>query len=131
MDEVKIHTGTRVKLKSGADDALPETFAELLRQSSHADERVQAVYLFSLQVEDGGDQTSLAIAIRTGLFGKDDEAFLDVVDHLQTIMPDDLSLNLYRFGASDFLAAYCVEHLEPLYLRSTAWLDKQRRKYLK
>ena len=130
MDEVKIHSGTRVKLKRAADDVLPASFADSLRQSSHADERVQAVFVFSLQVEDGGDHTCLAIALRTGLFSKDDEAFLDVVEHIQSVLPDDLSLNLYRFGASDFLASYCVEHLEPLYLRSAAWLEKQRRKYL-
>jgi hypothetical protein len=39
-----------------------------------------------------------------------------------------MPINLYRFGASEFLAKYCLDNLEPIFVRTPNWLDKQRKK---
>lgn len=129
MDEVRLHTGTRVRLSLLAADDLPGDFAERLRRFAAAEEGVEAVFAFRLQAEDREPQPSLAIAIRSAWLGRPDEAFIEIVERLQDHLPEDASLNLYRFGASDLLARYCVERIEPLFLRSPAWLDRQRRRY--
>lgn len=131
MDEVKHHSGSRIKLHPLDEGAVPQDFAIRLKEYAHKEERIQAIYFFALEPEDQPEQPSMAVAIKSGLFAKADEAFLQVVDEIQIMLPDDLSLNLYRFGASDFLARYCLKNLEPVYLRSTAWLDKQSKKFLK
>lgn len=131
MEEVKIHSGTRVKLKHIDEDVLPIEFVTRLKEFAHKDERIMAVYFFAIQAEAQTEQPSMAIALKAPLFGKSDESFLHVVDEIQMLLPDDLAINLYRFGASDFLARYCVENLEPVYLRASAWLDKQRKRYVK
>ena len=129
MEEVKIHSGSRIRLKRIDEGSLPEEFVTRVREYAHKEERILAVYVFALQAEGQPEQPSMAIALRTGFLAKKDEAFLQIVDELQLMLPDDLSVNLYRFGASDFLASYCVNNVEPLYLRNAAWLEKQRKKH--
>jgi hypothetical protein len=131
VEEVKIRSGTRVKLKHVDEDVLPQSFVIKAKEYAHKDERILAVYFFAIQVGDQDEQPSMAVAIKAGMFKKQDEVFLQVVDEIQMILPEDLSINLYRFGAAELLTKYCVENLEPIYLRSQAWLDKQRKKYLK
>lgn len=129
MEEVKHRSGSRVKLKRVDEDVLPDGFVGRLREFSHNREEIQALFVFVLQAEGQPEQLSMAIAIKSGFFSKQDESFLEVVDELQLMLPENLALNLYRFGASEFLARYCAANLEPLYLRSATWLDKQRKKY--
>lgn len=131
MDEVKIRSGTRVKLKHVDEDTLPLEFLSRMRDYAHKDERILAVYFFAIQVGDQDEQPSMAVAIKSGMFKKADEIFLQVVDEIQMILPEELSINLYRFGAAEMLTKYCIENLEPLYLRSANWLEKQKKKYLK
>ena len=131
MDEVKIRSGTRVKLKHVDEDTLPLEFISKMKEYAHKDERILAVFFFAIQVDHQDEQPSMAVAIKGGIFKKPDEIFLQVVDEIQMILPDELSINLYRFGAAEMLTKYCVENLEPIYLRSSAWLEKQKKKYLK
>lgn len=131
MEQVKLHTGTRVKLKQYDEHELPAAFLGRLREFAHHDTRIQAVYVFAVQPDEQEPQPSMAIALKTGLFDRRDESFLQIVDEIQLMLPANLPLNLYRFGASDLLARYCVESVEPVYVRSTAWLDKQRKRLLK
>ena len=131
MDEVKYRSGSRIKLHRLAEGCIPEDFISRLQEYAHKEERIQAIYFFALQPEGQDEQPSMAVAIKTGLFSKTEEAFLQIVDEVQIMLPEDLSLNLYRFGASDFLARYCLKNLEPIYLRSASWLDKQSKKFLK
>lgn len=129
MDEVRLHTGTRVRLSALEPDDLPADFTDRLQRFAAADEHIEAVFGFRLQADDREPQASLAIAIRGTWLGRPDETFIGVVERLQHHLPEDASLNLYRFGASDFLARYCVERVEPVFLRNPSWLDRQRRKY--
>lgn len=131
MEEVKLHTGTRIKLKQYDERQLPAGFLARLREFAHQDTRIQAVYVFAVQPDDQPPQPSMAIALKSGLFDRRDEGFLQIVDEIQLMLPDELSLNLYRFGASDLLARYCVDSVEPVYLRSAAWVDKQRKRLAK
>lgn len=128
MEEVKIHSGTRIKLKHVDESELASEFVVRLKEYAEDDARIVAVFFFSVQPEDQHEQPSLAVAIKKSLFGSIEESFLEVVDEIQQLLPDDLPLNLYRFGASEFLAAYCVRDLEPLYVRSPGWLRKQRKR---
>lgn len=127
MDQTKIHTGTRIKLKKIDESALPEDFLSQVREYAHGEASIQAVFLFALQQESGNPQPSMVIAIKRGFFSKGNEEFLAIVDEIQLLLPDDLSLNLYRFESSDLVARYCAHSVEPLYVRSAAWLEKQRR----
>jgi hypothetical protein len=129
VEEVRIHTGSRIRLSQLEEDVLPHEFVARLKEYAHQEEQIQAIFMFTLQTESQTAQASMAVALKTGLFSKKDESFLRVVDEIQLMLPDDLSLNLYRFGASDFLAKYCVHNIEPLYLRTEAWLVKHRKKY--
>ena len=131
MDEVKIHSGTRVKMKKLDEDTLSPDFYTSLREFALKQESVEAVYLFALQPEGQEEQICLALAIRKTFFGKQDEEFLRLVDEVQLLLPSDLSLNLYRFGASDLLARFCLESLEPAYVSGPNWLGKQVKKYLR
>jgi hypothetical protein len=128
VEEVRIHSGSRIKLKRVDADRLPRDFVERLREYAHREERIQAIYVFALEPEGQAEQVSVALAIKSGLFAKKDESFLQVVDEIQMLLPEDLPINLYRFGASEFLARYCLSHLEALYLRSASWEAKQRKK---
>ncbi len=128
MDEVRIHSGSRIKLKRVEEGALPQDFLERLREYAHKEERIEAIFMFALQSEGREDQLSMAVAVKTGLFAKPEEVFLQIVDEVQMLLPEELPMNLYRFGASEFLARYCASNLEPVFLRSASWLDKQRKK---
>ncbi len=130
-NDATIHSGTRVKLKRVDESALPAGFLDRLRQTAHGDDRLEAVYLCAVEAEGRSEQLSLVIAVRQSLLGKPDERFLAVVNELRLTLPPGLGFNLYRFGASPVLAKYCVESLEPLHLRSTAWLDKERKRLTK
>ncbi len=129
MGEVKIHTGTRVKLKGVDEESLPGAFLARLREFAHADTRIEAIFLFAIQLEEQPEQMSLAIALKKAFFSPKNEEFLQIVDEIQLLLPEDLAINLYRFGASDFLASYCAHTVEPTYLRGSAWLKKQQTKY--
>ncbi len=129
MGEVKIHTGTRVKLKGIEETSLPESFLTHVREFAHKDRRIEAVFLFAIQLEDQPEQTSMAIALKKTFLAPKNEEFLQIVDEIQLLLPDDLAINLYRFGTSDFLAGYCAHSVEPIYLRSASWLKKQQSKY--
>ncbi len=128
MEEVRIHSGSRIKLKRVDESALPRDFVVQLREYAHKEERIEAVFLFALQSEDREEQLSMAIALKSGFFAKNDETFLQVVDEVQMLLPAELPMNLYRFGAAEQLARYCAHSVEPLYLRRSAWLEKQRKK---
>ena len=129
MDRTKIHTGARIKLKKIDETALSVDFLARIRDFAHGGSEIQAVFLFSIQQEAEVPQPSMVIAIKSGFFSKGNEEFLNIVEEIQMMLPEDLSLNLYRFEASDVVARYCAHSVEPLYLRSTAWLEKQRKKY--
>lgn len=129
MDETKIHTGTRIKLKQISRDEIPAAFVQQITEFAHNESRILAVFLFGLQQGDDEIQPSMVIAIKTGLFSSGHEAFLNIVDEVQLRLPEDLALNLYRFDSSEVLARYCANSVEPLYLRTTGWLDKQKKKY--
>jgi hypothetical protein len=128
VEEVKIHSGTRIKLKHINESELPSEFVSRLREFAHKDDRILAIFFFGIQPEDQAEQPSMAVAVKKGLFGSSEERFLSVVDEIQMLLPDDLALNLYRFGASDFLTRYLVADLDPLYLRSSSWLAKQKKR---
>ena len=125
MEEVKIHSGTRVKLKKVNESDLDQTFISKLQEYALHDRRVEAIYLFAVQSEGSEKQLSMAIAISVGLFKKIDEEFLSIVNELQMMLPPDLSVNLYRLLGTPLIDRYCLEELDPLYLKSTAWRDKQ------
>ena len=55
------------------------------------------------------DNREALIAFRDANFALTVIAFIAVVERLQHHLPDDASLNLYRFGASELLARYCTE----------------------
>ena len=129
MDEVKIHSGTRIRLKKIQEDSLPPGFVERLREYAHKEERILAVFVFAVQAEDQDEQPSMAVAVKSGLFDKKDEGFLQIVSEIQFMLPEDFAVNLYRFGTPEVLATYCVKNVEPLYLRSATWLEKQKKKY--
>ncbi len=130
-DNATIHSGSRVKLKHVDESALPADFLARLREMAHHDERFEAVYLCAVEVEDRAEQMCLVIAVRSGLLGKADDRFLEVVDELRLLLPPGLGFNIYRFGASPVLAKYCVESLEPLHLRSAVWLERERKRLVK
>ena len=129
MEEVKIHTGTRVKLKRVDESLLPQKFLAELRDFVHADDRVLAVFMFALETEDSDEQNCMALAVKSGLFSARNEDFLEIVQEIQLLLPEDMGVNLYRYGSSEMLAQYCATKVEPVYLRSTDWLEKQRRKF--
>ncbi len=129
MEQIKIRSGTRVKLKHIQEDDLPLEFLSKLRDFSHKNEKIQAVYVFVIQTDTSAEQVSIAIAVKKPVLGRGDDDFLRIVDEIQLMLPADLPVNLYRFGASETLANYCLDSLEPLYLRSTTWVDRQRKKF--
>ena len=129
MDETKIHTGTHIKLKRIDEDSVPQDFLGALREFAHGEARIQAIFLFALQQIDQDPQPSLVVSFKSRVFSSGNEDFLTVVDVIQLLLPEDLSLNLYRFESSDILARYCSTSVEPLYLRSASWLEKQKKKY--
>lgn len=127
MDEVRIHTGTRVKLKRLDDSALPPGFREQLRRLAEASEVVQAAYLFALQPAGQAEEISLAVGVKGGLLARSDRQLQRIVDEIQRFLPEGLALKVYRLDTSPLIAHYCYDSLEPLYLRNPAWLERQRR----
>jgi len=128
VEEVKIHSGTRVKLKRIAEEAISGEFLERLREFAHKAEEIEAVYVFAIQAENEPEHPAMAIALRDRWLRKKDEEFLRLVDEIQLLLPQDLSLNLYRFGASELIARFCLQSVEPTYLRSSEWETKQKKK---
>ncbi len=131
MEQVRIHTGTHVKLKHVDETTLPQGFLSQLREFIHKQVAIEAVYLFAMQPEDQELQVCIALGMKKSMFGKKDEEFFRIVDEIQLLLPEELAINLYRFGSSEFLARYCLKSLDPIYLRSSAWLDKQIKRYAK
>jgi len=129
MSEVKIHSGTRVKLKKVNEDALDVKFLTQLQELAHNTPNVEAVFFFAMQRDEGPENLSLAVAIKKRIFGDGNEEFLQFVDEIQMILPEDLPVNLYRFGSSEFLSSFCAHKIEPCHLRSRSWLEKQKKKY--
>ncbi|MCP4896725.1 MAG: enhanced serine sensitivity protein SseB [bacterium] len=129
MEQVKIRSGTRVKFKHIHEDGLPPDFLSKLREFSHKNTKIQAVYLFSIQADEQQEQMSMAIAVKKPVLGRGEDDFLRVVDEIQLMLPSDLAVNLYRFGESEALTRYCLKNLEPIYLRSTAWQERQQKKF--
>ena len=127
MDEVKIRSGTRVKLRKVDEGELPDDFVSRLKELAHRFETVQAVYAFGLDT-DKGSQLALALGIKTGFFGKTEDEFLRVVDEVQLLLPPELEVNVYRLAATPLVGRYCLAELEAIYLRSSAWRDKLLKK---
>lgn len=127
MDDVKIHSGTRVRLKRVDHAALPPAFLARLVELAEADGRVEAVYLCAIETAERGEQLSLVIALAERRGAAPDEEFLAIVEELRRGLPPGSSFNVYRFGAAPELARWCLESLEPLVLRETRWLERQRR----
>ncbi len=127
MDEVKIHTGTRVKLKRLDEATMPQAFLEKLRQLIHKEELIQVVYLFALEAAGEPKQASLAVGLKSGILSRNDHEFRRIVDEIQLLLPPEVALKIYRLDAAPLIAQYCYDTLQPLYLRSAAWLEKQRR----
>ncbi len=129
MSEVKIHSGSRVKLKKVDELALDQEFLNQLRELSHRTQQVEAVFLFAMQREEGAESFCLMIAIKKKIFGDGNEEFLQFVEEIQMILPEDLPVNIYRFGTSDFLSSFCAHKIEPIHLRTRSWLDRQKKKF--
>ncbi len=129
MSEVKIHSGTRVKLKKVDEETLDGKFLVRLQELAHNTENVAAVFFLAMQRDEGPENLCLAIAIKKRIFGDGNEEFLQFVDEIQIILPEDLPLNIYRFGTSDFLTSFCAHKVDPCHLRSRSWLEKQKKKY--
>jgi hypothetical protein len=129
MNEVKIHSGTRIKLKRIQEEALPPSFVSRLKEFAHGDDRIQAVFIFAIETEAAPAQPCLSIAVKSGFFAGKNDGFLQIVDEVQLFLPDDLAVKIYRFGESETLTRYCLDRVDPVYLRSAAWLQKQRKKY--
>ena len=131
MDEVRIHTGTQIKLKRVEEETVPQQFLERLRELAHREEAVQAVYLFAIEIPGKGEQVCLALGFGKSLFRRKDDEFMRVVEEIQLLLPEDLPVNLYRHESSVPVARYCLSEVEPVYLRSAAWRDKMLRKVSK
>lgn len=129
VEEVKIHSGTRVKLKHIDEIHLRQDFLERLRDFAHREEEIEAVYLFAIEAEGEEEHPAMAIATRERWLSRRGEEFLRLVDEVQLLLPEDLALNVYRFDASDVIARYCLNNLEPLYLRSDGWSKRQKKRY--
>jgi len=128
-EEVQIHTGTQVKLKLLEKDQIPATFLRQLQELGHRERQVEAVYVFGIQPENEEERIALVLAIRGGLFSNRSEEFLRLVEEIQISLPPDLPINVYRFGSSHLVAAFCLQTLEPVYLRSADWVRKQRKRF--
>jgi len=129
VDEIRIHSGTQVRLRGLRDDELPASFLQNLQELARRERQVEAVYLFGMQPEDEEERVALVLALRGGLFSNKSEEFLRLVDTIGQLLPSDLSINVYRFGASQLIAGYCLQTLDPVFLRSPDWVEKQRRRF--
>ena len=129
MSEVKIRSGTRVKLKRVDEDALNREFLIQLQELAHHSEKVEAIFFFAMQRDNAPESLCLTIAMKKRLFGDGNEEFLQFVEEVQILLPEDLPLNIYRFGTSDFLSSFCLYKIEPCHLRSRSWLEKQKKNY--
>ena len=128
VDEVRIHSGTHVKLRQLGTGEVPENFLDRLREFAHGERQVEAIYVFGLQPEYHEEHVALVLALKGGLFSDKSEEFLRIVDEIQMLLPPDLSINVYRFGASELISGYCLQTVDPVYLRSADWVERQRRK---
>jgi hypothetical protein len=126
MEETRIRSGTRVKLKRVDAENLPRRFLDDLVHLASSDARVVAVFLFALEPEGLPAQLSLALALKSRAFGKKDEDFLRLVEDIRGILPEDLGVNLYRYGSTEQLASFCAHSLEPLYVAHPQWIAGQR-----
>ena len=127
MDEVRIHTGTQIKLKRVDEATVPGEFLERLRELAHREDTVQAVYLFAIEIPGRGEQLSLGLGLSKRLFRRKDEDFMRIVNEIQLILPEDMPVNLYRLESSVPVARYCLGELEPVYLKSASWREKMVR----
>lgn len=127
MDQVKIHTGTRIKLKRLEPGTLPADFEGRLQELLHGAELVQAAFVFVLETPEAPEQASLALGLKGGILSRGDAELRRIVEEIQLLLPPELPLKVFRLDASPVVRRYCLEQLEPLYLRSYAWLAKERR----
>ncbi len=128
MDEVRIHSGTHVKLRQFGPGEIPEDFLRRLQEFAHGERQIEAIYLFGLQPEHDEEHVALVLALKGGLFANKSEEFLRLVDEIQMLLPPDLPVNVYRFGASELVSGFCLQTVEPVYLRSADWVERQRKK---
>lgn len=129
VDEIRIHSGTQVRLRGLRDDELPASFLQNLQELARRERQVEAVYLFGMQPEDEEERVAMVLALRGGIFSNKSEEFLRLVNTIGQLLPSDLSINVYRFGASQLIAGYCLQTLDPVFLRSPNWVEKQRRRF--
>jgi len=128
-EEIRIHSGTQIKLRRLEVEEIPSDFLQRLMELAHRQRQVEAVYLFGMQPKDDQERIALVLALRGGIFSNKSEDFLRLVEEIQTFLPADLSINVYRFGSSQLIAGYCLQTLEPVYLRSADWVKKQLRRF--
>ena len=126
MDETRIRSGTRVKLRRVDTTGLPTTFLDGLRNLAEGDGRIVAIFLFAVEPEGQDSQLSLALALKSRPLGRKDEDFLHLVENISAILPEDLGVNLYRYGSTEQLASFCAHSLDPLYVADETWLVRQR-----
>lgn len=128
MEETKIHSGTRVKLKRINESYLEQGFLERLREFAHRQEEIEAVFLFAIEAEGEDEHPSMAIAVREHWLSRKSEEFLRIVDEVQLLLPANFAVNVYRFDSSDIIARYCLDNVQPTYLRSDSWIKRQKKK---
>jgi len=97
VDEIRIHSGTEVKLRRLETDEVPGTFLERVTELAERHRQVEAIYIFGLQPENDEERIALVLALRGGLFSNKPEDFLRLVDEIQVFLPPELSINVYRF----------------------------------
>ena len=129
VEEGQIHTGTQVKLKRLEHDQIPAGFLKHLQDLGHRERQVEAIYVFGIQPQGEEERMALVLALRSGLFSNKSEEFLRIVEEIQIFLPPDLPVNVYRFGSSHLVAAFCLQTLEPVYLSSAEWVRKQRKRF--
>jgi len=129
MDEIRIHSGTQVKLRRLEDGEVPGAFLRELEDLASRERQIEAVYLFGMQPENEEERLALVLALRGGIFSNKSEEFLRLVHEVEAILPSELSINLYRFGSSQLIAGYCLQTLDPVFLRSPDWVEKQARRF--
>ena len=129
VDEIRIHSGTQIRLRRLEPDEVPGTFLRQLEELARRQRQVEAIYVFGMQPEDDEERIALVLALRGGMFSNRSEEFLRLVDEIEGFLPDDLSINVYRFGSSQLIAGYCLQTLDPVYLRSPDWVERQARRF--
>ncbi len=128
MDEVRIHSGTHVKLRQLGPGEVPDSFLKRLQEFAHGEKQIEAIYVFGIQPEYQDEHVALVLALKGGFFSDKSEEFLRIVDEIQMLLPPELSINVYRFGASELISGFCLQTVEPVYLRSAEWEERQKKK---